>query len=176
MPRAATPHAWVAIDFETACTDLGSACAVAVVRFAGARRRGQSWLIRPPTRRFTFSDLHGIRWRDVAGEPSFAERWGELRRMLAGAEFIAAHNAAFDRGVMGACCAAAGVRMPGAPWLCTVKLARRAWGVYPTKLPHVARFLGVELDHHDPASDASVCAQAVVRALREGRSLGVALI
>jgi len=176
VPRSAPLHTWVAIDFETASRDPGSACAVGVVRFAGARRREQCWLIRPPTRRFIFSDLHGIRWRDVAGEPSFAERWGELRRMLSGAEFIAAHNAAFDRGVMGACCAAAGVRMPDAPWLCTVKLARRAWGLYPTKLPHVARFLGVDLDHHHAASDASVCAQAVVRALREGRNLEVALI
>lgn len=113
---------------------------------------------------------------DVAGAPMFAEVWSDLGKYLAGAELIAAHNAAFDRGVMRACCAHAGVAMPAVPWLCAVRLARHAWGVRPTKLPNVARFLGVELDHHDATSDATVCAEAVVSAIREGRDLKVAMM
>jgi DNA polymerase-3 subunit epsilon len=128
-------------------------------------------LIRPPCRWFSFTYIHGISWSDVAEEPTFGDLWPELGRFMAGAEFIAAHYATFDRGVMQAGCAHAGVAMPSVPWLCTVRLGRAAWGVYPTKLPNLAAFLGAELNHHDALSDASVCAQAVSRAIREGKEL-----
>jgi DNA polymerase-3 subunit epsilon len=168
------PRTWVAIDFETACEDAASACAIGIVRHAGARTRRAHWLIRPPSKGFSFTYIHGISWRTVAKEPTFGELWPELARFLADVEFIAAHNAAFDRSVLRACCAHAGVAMPPAPWLCTVKLGRAAWGVYPTKLPNLARFLGADLNHHDALSDASVCAEAVKRAIREGRDLEAA--
>jgi DNA polymerase-3 subunit epsilon len=54
--------------------------------------------------------------------------------------------------------------MPAAPFTCTVKLARERWGIYPTKLPDVARHLGVELRHHEALSDAVACARIVVEA------------
>jgi len=170
------PRTWAALDFETACEDAGSACAIGIVRHAGARTRRAHWLIRPPSRWFSFTYIHGISWSDVAKEPTFGELWPELARFTAGAEFIAAHYATFDRGVMRACCAQAGIAMPPVPWLCTVKLGRSAWGVYPTKLPNLAAFLGADLRHHDAMSDASVCAQAVARAIREGRDLTAAMM
>ena len=54
--------------------------------------------------------------------------------------------------------------MTGLPFLCTVKLARATWNLYPTKLPDVCRHLGLDLDHHDAASDANACARIVVAA------------
>lgn len=156
---------FVALDFETADYERDSACAVALVRVeAGAVVGTAHRLIRPPRRSFVFSYLHGITWNDVREEPPFAEVWPDLEPMLAGARFIAAHNAAFDRGVLRACCEASGIRPPSIPFECTVRLARAVWGIYPTKLDHVCRRLGIPLRHHDAASDAEACARIVIAA------------
>ena len=52
-------------------------------------------------------------------------------------EFLAAHNASFDRSVLLACCARYRLRAPRTPFTCTVQLARAQWGIYPTTLPDV---------------------------------------
>jgi DNA polymerase III subunit epsilon len=156
---------FVAIDFETADYGPDSACALALVRVEGSRIVRRSYfLIRPPRRTFFFSYLHGITWEMVAGEPSFGELWPEMQPLLADVEFLAAHNAPFDRGVLHTCCAAQGIESPRLPFLCTVKLARQTWKLFPTKLPNVCEFLGIPLDHHNAASDAEACARIVIAA------------
>jgi DNA polymerase-3 subunit epsilon len=121
-------------------------------------------LIRPPRRTFEFTYIHGISWRDVAREGTFAEVWPALAPMLEGAAFLAAHNAGFDQSVLRACTAQAGLSAPATPFLCTVKVARSAWNLRPTRLPDVARHLRLPLTHHDAASDAEVCARIVLAA------------
>jgi DNA polymerase-3 subunit epsilon len=89
--------------------------------------------------------------------------------MLDGADQLAAHNAAFDRGVLHTCCHFAGHPSPKLPFICTMHLARRTWGIYPTKLSDVCRRLGLQLRHHDPLSDAEACARIVIAARRTAR-------
>jgi DNA polymerase III subunit epsilon len=162
---------FVAIDFETADAGRDSACAVGMVRVEGDRIvRSEVRLIRPPRREFSFTWVHGITWAQVAGAPLFREVWSELRGLLDGAEFLAAHNAPFDRSVLRACCAAAGVEPPPQPFECTVKMARRAWNIRPTRLDNVCRSLKIPLRHHDAGSDAEACAR-IVLAARGGGSL-----
>ena len=103
-----------------------------------------------------------------AQAPTFAQLWPELSRELERADFLAAHNAPFDRGVLAACCAAAGVVAPRTPFVCTVRLARAAWNVKPTTLPDVCRYLGLELKHHEALSDAEACARIVLTAGAQG--------
>ncbi len=159
---------FVAIDFETATTARNSACAVAVVKVHDNRIvRRVFRLIRPPTRRFLFSDLHGITWADVRLQPTFEKVWPDLEDILEGAGFFAAHNAAFDRSVLQACCETHGLSPPRIPFVCTMHLARRYWKVYPTRLPDVCRRLGIDLHHHDAASDAEACARIVLRYRQE---------
>jgi DNA polymerase-3 subunit epsilon len=163
---------FAAIDFETADYERDSACAVAVVRVEGTRIvRRVHHMIRPPRRTFVFSYLHGISWDDVTGAPSFRELWPELRLELEGVEFLAAHNASFDRSVLETCCERAGVEPPTSRFECTVRLARSAWGIYPTKLPDVCRRLRIPLDHHQAASDAEACARIVIAAAQAGVTL-----
>ena len=95
------------------------------------------------------------------------EAWPGLLPLLEGAEFVAAHNAPFDRSVLRACCDRAGLETPGLPFLCTVRLARKVWGMYPTRLPDVCGRLGIPLRHHHAGSDAEACARIVLRATRE---------
>jgi DNA polymerase-3 subunit epsilon len=157
---------FTAIDFETANRYRNSACAVGLVQVRGGRvARRLTRLIRPPFACFQFTHIHGITRGEVAAEPSFAELWPELAPYFEGVDFIAAHNRGFDRGVLRACCGWYGLPMPDAPFECTVALARRVWGIYPTKLSDVARALRIPLHHHDAGSDAAACAQIVLRSL-----------
>ena len=167
-------RSFVAIDFETADHGPDSACAVGLVAVREGRvARRERRLIRPPRRSMLFTHIHGISWADVARQPTFAEAWPELRGLLDGAEFLAAHNAAFDRKVLEACCAAAGLPRPPQPFLCTVQLARKTWAIRPTRLPDVCARLGIELNHHEALSDAEACARIVLAAESAGVPVAV---
>ena len=162
-------NSFVAIDFETANRQRVSACAVGLAREGkGEIEVVQSFLIRPPTSRFEFTEVHGLRWEDVRDAPTFGELWPTLLPWFDDAEFIATHNAPFDRSVLQACCAMYGIRVPGLPFICTVELARSQWGIYPTRLPDVCRRLGIPLCHHDSGSDAEAGARIVLAAEAEG--------
>lgn len=156
---------FTAIDFETADYGADSACAVALVRVRRGRitKRIQR-LIRPPRRSFIFTYLHGISWEDVADEPTFEEVWPELAPLIEGSDFLAAHNAPFDRRVLYACCGRARLAPPPQPFECTVQLARHVLGIRPARLDHVCRQLGIPLTHHQAASDAEACARIVLAA------------
>ncbi len=159
---------FTAIDFETANPRSDSACSIGLVRVEGGEIvRAEAFLIRPPTDEFHFTDIHGIRWEDVRGEPTFEELWPRLDAFLEGVDFYAAHNASFDRRILSGCCERYGLVPPAKPFLCTVTLARRTWNLFPTKLPNVASYLGLELKHHDALSDAQACAEIVRRAHRD---------
>lgn len=175
LPRESalrSPPGFVAIDFETADRWPDSACAVGLVRVEGLQIVAREVrLIRPPRKTFENASIHGIAWDDVACKPTFGQIWPELKEFLQGAAFLAAHNARFDQGVLRACCAGAGVAPPDLSFVCTVQLARRTWGIYPTRLPDVCRRLGIPLHHHKALSDAEACARIVVRARSEGKAV-----
>ncbi|MBI4633416.1 MAG: 3'-5' exonuclease [Deltaproteobacteria bacterium] len=163
--RKQTSNRFIAIDFETADYYPDSACAVAMVRVEeGQIVRRDYHLIRPPRRDMVFTYIHGITWEDVAEKPSFRELWPSLQPLLQNADFFVAHNAGFDRSVLHACCEAAGFSPPKLPFKCTMKLARKQWHIYPTKLPDVCRYLDIELDHHYALSDAEACARIYMSA------------
>jgi DNA polymerase III subunit epsilon len=175
-PKLVSFNRFAALDFETADYGRDSACAVAVVVVEGGKIVRQNYsLIKPPRRDFVFSYLHGIAWKDVAHKPRFGELWPELSAMFEGVEFIAAHNASFDRGVLNACCAVYGAAPIVAPYLCTMKLSRRLWDVFPTKLSDVCRHFSIPLNHHEALSDALACAQIVLKASGTGVPTGAFL-
>lgn len=172
---AAGVSRFVAIDFETAAYARDSACSVGmVVVVDGAIARKEHFLIRPPAREFAFTHIHGITWQDVRDAPGFGALWPRLRGLLEGADFLAAHNAGFDRGVLGACCLTSGLESPELPFVCTVQLARRQWNIRPTRLPNVCAELGITLRHHDALSDAEACARIVMAAEEAGWAFGAA--
>jgi DNA polymerase-3 subunit epsilon len=165
---------FVAIDFETADHGQDSACAIGLVRVEGWQvvQRAYS-LIRPPRQHFFFSYLHGITWAHVRDQAAFDEVWRKASPLLEDADFLAAHNASFDRGVLRACCAAAGMQAPTLPFECSLQLARRVWGFRPARLSHVCARLGLPLKHHHAGSDADACAGIVLaarHALRAGEA------
>jgi DNA polymerase-3 subunit epsilon len=168
---------FAAIDFETSHFERDSACAVGVALVRdGMLVRTFSSLIRPPRRRFMFTEVHGLTRADVEGAPDFVALWPDLAGILAEAEFLVAHNAAFDRSVLHGCCSAAGIAPPPHPFVCTMRLARDLWGLYPTKLSDVCRHLVIELNHHEALSDAVACARIAIAALQDGYALEPAAV
>ncbi len=171
---------FVAIDFETADKGQDSACSVGLVRVENGTiarkvvqlirppRLDEGDLFTPPPSEFQFTYIHGIKPHMVLDQPTFAEAWPRLEPILAGADFMAAHNAPFDSGVLAACCAAARLPKPPHRFVDTVRLARETWKIYPTKLPDVCRHLDIQLNHHEALSDAEACARIVIAAEKRG--------
>lgn len=160
---------FAAIDFETANNARNSACALGVVVVEHGRIVERLYaLIRPPSREFLFTHIHGLAWDDVKRAQGFAAVWAEISRELTGVEFLAAHNAPFDKGVLGACCTSYGLAAPTQPFVCTVQLARKQWDIRPTKLPDVCNYLEIDLRHHQADSDAEACARIVMAAQAAG--------
>ncbi|MBI2386294.1 MAG: 3'-5' exonuclease [Elusimicrobia bacterium] len=171
---------FVAIDFETADQGRDSACSVGLVRVEhGVITRKEVQLIRPPRLEggdlftpapadFMFTYIHGIKPEQVLDAPTFGQAWPKLAPILKGVEFMAAHNAPFDSGVLNACCEAAGLPKPAHRFVCTVRLARSTWSIYPTKLNNVCQHLNIQLNHHEALSDALACAQIVIAAEKKG--------
>lgn len=158
---------FVALDFETASYSRHSACEIALVKVEGGEVTAQNaWLIRPPERRFDFTYLHGIDWEQVKDAPDFAQVMPEIDAFVDGVDFLAAHNASFDRSVMASACAHYHLEPPPQPYLCTVTLARRVWNIFPTKLNDVCAALDIDLTrHHRAGFDALACAEIVRKAL-----------
>jgi len=162
---------FAAIDFETANYQPDSACAVGLVRVENGKIVKKEYhLIRPLADTFVFSYIHGITWDDVVGEPSFKEIWRRIKKVTAGTDFLAAHNARFDSNVLFSCCLSHEITPPQNKFVCTMMLARRVWSIRPTKLPDVCNRLGIELDHHNALSDAEACARIVMAAMKAGHT------
>jgi len=163
------PFRFAALDFETASYERESACALSIV--IGENDRIQTtWarLIRPPRPTFLFTYLHGISWEDVRDQMTFGELWPQINALLSGVDFLVAHNASFDRGVMNACCLHAGIPLLEKPYVCTVRVARAVWNLRPTKLSDVCTYLNIPLNHHNALSDAQACARILLAAKNQG--------
>ena len=157
---------FLAIDFETANYDGHSACALGLVSVEDlVITKETHWLIRPPDKYFVprFIDLHGITWNKVKDVPTFDKYWPQLSELIEGADFIVAHNASFDIGVLRACCEYYDLPTPRFKYRCTVRAAREHFNIYPTKLPDVCRHLEIPLSHHDPLSDARASATIMIK-------------
>ncbi len=159
----------VASDFETADYGADSACALGIVEIRdGQVTRKGFRLIRPPRSRFYFTYIHGITWSEVANESTFANVWDEFRDYWQDADYLVAHNASFDRGVLRGCSLAAQRDPPATPFICTVRVARAHWNFRPANLAHVCAQLDISLKHHDAASDALACATIALKVMKEG--------
>ena len=170
--RDLSPHVmnyFAAIDFETGDHGRDSACSVGVVAVEnGHITRKFHRLIRPPRKQFAFTHIHGLTWNDVRRCPTFRDVWPELRDFIDKADFLVAHNAAFDSSVLQACCEASEIVSPALDFRCTMQMARTKWNPTSTGLASVCRALGIPLKHHDALSDAEACARIAIAAMRGG--------
>ncbi len=158
---------FTAIDFETANGFRGSPCAVGLSKVrGGVVVEEASWLMRPPENHDAFDHhnvrIHGIRPEQVAGLPRFGELFPEIGAFI-GDDVLAAHNAAFDLGVIRSGLEVSGLPGPAYDYVCTVMLSRRCYSLVSNSLPYAAEEAGVPLlNHHDAAEDARACAGILI--------------
>lgn len=167
----------VAMDFETATTNANSACAIGMAMIQdGKLVDQQSFLIRPPSRHFEFTYIHGITWNHVKSSPTFSDLIPHINGFIDQADYLAAHNAGFDRKVLYTCYGAAGHEPPRPPFICTVKLSRRTWKMRQNSLDVVCDRLNIPLKHHDHTSDALACAKIILASMDEGDTVDQGLM
>jgi DNA polymerase-3 subunit epsilon len=152
---------FVAIDFETAEYSRESAVSVGLAKYKGGRLV-DSWysLIRPPKLyiRPDFTDIHGLTVEDVRDAPDFAEIWENSLRPFIGGLPLAAHNAAFDMGVLRAALDWYELPVPPLKYFCTLKLARAAWPELKSHaLTKLGEHFGIDYDAHNALADAQTC-------------------
>ncbi|MCT9625032.1 exonuclease domain-containing protein [Pseudarthrobacter sp. SL88] len=158
---------FTAIDFETANGFRGSPCAVGLTKVRGGRVVEEAaWLMRPPADHDHFEyhnvRIHGITAADVAGRPRFGDLFPEIGAFI-GDDVLAAHNAAFDLGVIRSALEVSGLPGPAYDYVCTVMLSRRCYSLVSNSLPFAAEEAGVPLlRHHDAAEDARACAGILI--------------
>ncbi len=88
---------FLAIDFETANYQKHSACSVGLVKVQnGVITEKVVHIIRPPSKEFVFTYIHGLTWTDVASSADFGKLWPKVQSLFKGIDFLAAHNASFD--------------------------------------------------------------------------------
>jgi DNA polymerase-3 subunit epsilon len=171
VPRQGKPvlPPFIAIDFETANNDRASACSIGLVRVEeGKIVARESHLLRPRTRNFELSWVHGLTLDSVKDAPSFAEVWSQLQRTIRGTTFMAAHCSWFDEDVLFASCRRARLPFPAFPTACTRRISKHVLGMRPADLPTVCHRLRIPLNHHDALSDALAAAKIVLAASRHG--------
>ena len=155
----------IAIDFETANEQRGSACSVGLAWIEdGKVIRVEERLIRPKDMRFSSFNIaiHGIRPEHVENAGEFPEVMDEFVDDFAGATMIA-HNAAFDFSVWRACLDQYRQSYPELSYLCSVKMAQKVWPhLISHKLNILAQHLGLSFLHHNAAEDAAICAEASI--------------
>ena len=159
----------LAIDFETASEERGSACSVGLAWVEdGQVIRVEERLIRPRTMRFSPMNIaiHGIRPQHVEDAPEFPEVMEEFAEDFASLPMIA-HNAAFDFSVWRGALDQYRMAYPAVTYFCTLKMVQKVWPQLPShRLNVVAEHLSLRFRHHTAGEDAAVAAAAAIGVAR----------
>lgn len=156
---------FVGLDFETATSSRDTACALGMARVVdGSVTEVRRWLIRPPENRYDGQNIavHGITPSLTEHAPPFPAVWEEALDFVDGHPIVA-HFAVFDIGVLRASVAGDGASWPPLTYLCTWVLSKRCWpGRLSYRLDDLAAQCGVDLEHHEPGSDAAAAGMLAV--------------
>lgn len=158
----------VALDFETANSNMGSACALGIAIYNdGEITDSFEWFLKPFHRfnYFTNTSIHGISKEDVENEKEFVFYYEKLQEILQDS-LIVAHNACFDMCVLNSVCDLYGLDHFKNEFIDTVAISRK---VYPElrnhKLDTVSNYLNIALNHHDGMSDAFACLMILLKSM-----------
>ncbi len=161
---------FVAIDVETANSDLASICQVGIVGFENGRVK-ESWqsLIDPED---YFDEMnvaiHGIDEDTVRGAPTFPQVFDAVSPWLCG-RIVACHTP-FDLASVARALERYGLGRMECTWLDTARVVRRCWAECSERgygLENVAGMLGIEYRPHDAHEDARVAGEILVQAVRK---------
>jgi DNA polymerase-3 subunit epsilon len=161
---------FIAIDFETANSDLASICQLGAVTFQGGKAV-KTWqtLINPEDYFDPWNvSIHGIDEGMVKNAPKFPKIFRSLRCVIA-KQLVACHTH-FDRVALSRVIEKYRLPQIDCIWLDTARVVRRAWVDLSSTgygLKNVADKLGIEFNHHAAGEDARAAGEILLRAIAE---------
>ena len=164
---------FVAVDLETATSSHNSSCAIGIVVVQGGEiTHSEGWLIRPPENHYEDINIriHGITADQTENSPNFPEVW-ELVQSFIGDSLVVAHSAASaDMSFIRKSSNHYDFTPPNFSYVCSRDMARLMW---PNRLSYRLKDLSkefeIELNHHDPVSDARAAAKLALLMCEELR-------
>ena len=169
-------YEYIAIDFETANSNLTSACAIGLVGVKNGKVVYSDYYLINPEEEFSDYNIliHHITYDMVRNAPPFPEIWAKIKNELSG-EIVVCHNAMFDIAVLKACIEKYGLEYPDFHIGCTLRVSRIAFkDILPNcKLNTISGYLEVEHNHHNASSDAYVCYYLLERVKRMYQAIDI---
>ncbi len=153
------------IDFENACNDNSSICQVGLVKYKNGHYITLIDSLINPNTEFTNTDIHGITKDDVKDAPTFEEVYSQIEMYLKD-EIVFNHNGS-DKSKFESACRKADLPIFNIIWLNSATLVKRTWTQFSSSgfgLSEMCKFLGIEFESHNAASDACAAAHLIVKA------------
>jgi DNA polymerase III epsilon subunit-like protein len=163
---------FTAIDFETANSHRGSACAVALVKVRdGNIVDTASWLIKPPPGIDEFDpinvELHGITGQDVQNAADWEMSLEGILQFV-GEDPLVAFDAPYDASVMRKATEHQHLDLPAKDFYCALHLAQHHLNLPQHRLSDVLEALNLPpVQRHDVQAHALACAQIVIAIAEE---------
>ena len=158
---------FTAIDFETANSHRGSACAVGLVKVRDGRIVDTaSWLIKPPPGIDDFDpinvELHGIAEPDVQNAADWEMSLEGILQFVS-EDPIVAFDAAYDASVIRTATEHQHLDLPAKDFYCALHLAEAHLALPRHRLSDVLAALEISpVERHEPRAHALACAQIVL--------------
>jgi len=161
---------FIALDVETANSDLSSICQIGVAVFRNGVIANKWVSLVDPEDYFDSinESIHGITAEMVQGQPRFNQIVGQLHQFLSG-QIVVSHSA-FDRNAVRLVHKRYNIELPGITWLDSAKVVRRTWPQFSRSgygLSSVCNFLRITFEHHDAGEDARAAGEILIRAIEE---------
>ena len=163
---------FVAIDLETANSDMASICQIGIAKFVNGVLVEEWVSLLNPEDYFDFInvDIHGIDENDVTDAPTFTEIFDKLKYFMDG-EICVCHTH-FDRISLAKAFQKHSLQPLNIIWLDSARVARRTWKEFAWSgygLANVCRKIGYEFKHHDALEDAKASGQVLLAAVQESK-------
>ena len=160
----------VAVDVETANSDLASICQIGIASFSEGVLHGRWKSLVNPEDEFDAINIsiHGIDERKVQSSPNWRGVYPQVRCLLQG-NIVVSHTA-FDRVALVRACEKSNLAQCDFRWLDSAKVVRRTWPMFSQcgyGLENVATHLGIQYEHHDALEDARCAGEILLRATTE---------
>ncbi|GAB4576305.1 MAG: hypothetical protein Tsb008_19800 [Rhodothalassiaceae bacterium] len=161
---------FVAIDVETANSDMASICSIGAATFENGRVVDEWYTLVNPKDYFDGINvsIHGIDKTMVRGAPTYREASQTLHAMLQDA--ITVTHTHFDRVAIHQASARWAVRNPICTWLDSARVARRTWAECARSgygLADVCMLIGYEFQHHHALEDAKAAGHILLNAMQK---------
>ena len=162
---------FIAIDFETACADMNSACSIGIAAVADGEIKKTFYSL-------IFADrfdeanisIHGIRLEDVKFSPRFSDILPLIIDFIKQSRLVVAHNAQFDMSVLKE--SAGNANIPDFLFFDSANFVSAEYKTEKHSLSECAKIFGIDMqNHHNALSDAKTCAQIILEASKNHPSI-----